>query len=149
MISVDGRLPRSTDPQLRVALEAIFRDLAREIDSASSPAPSPSMNKVTDAKTGITTAGVHNPATVTKAPEGGFTVTFTLSAGTCKVHLRAWNISTSPEVLHTVDLPVPSGSKIGQMYDTVTVNNVYDDFDYNVEDISGGTLTAYMTGLGV
>lgn len=105
--------------------------------------------KITDAKTGITATGFYNPNTATKCPEGGFTVTFTLSAGTCKVHLRVWNISGSPEVLHTVDLPVPSGPKIGQMYDTVPVNNVYDDFDYHVEAISGGTLTAHMTGLGV
>lgn len=105
--------------------------------------------KVTDNFGSITATGTYNPASITKAPEGGFTATFGITAGSCTVRLRAWNNATYKETLATVTLPVPSGSKAGDLFDTVPVNYTYDDIDIVVDAIATGTLTVNVVGVGV
>lgn len=105
--------------------------------------------KLTDSRA-LTTTGVADPTTLTKWPEFGATVTAHLTTGTATVQLRAWTNGNAKEVLATFVLPVPAGSKAGDMFDSLPVFATYDDFDYNVTAISGGgTLTMTVTGVGV
>lgn len=106
--------------------------------------------KLTDTQT-TTTAGTKAPATLTKWPEGGATAQVSLSTGTATVQLRAWvNGTTSKEILATFTLPVASGSKTGDLYDSLPVFTIWNNWDWNVVAISGGgTLTLGLVGVGV
>ena len=106
-------------------------------------------SKLKSIKTPITAVGTYDPD-LTKAPEGGFTVTARIDVGACIVQVRGWADPLAKEVLGTFTLPVPSGPKAGDMYDTLPVFATYDDIDYNVTSISGGAaLTISAVGVGV
>jgi hypothetical protein len=103
---------------------------------------------------GSLTTGVKDPQSITKAPEGQFTVTVyapgATSGSPAVVQLRAWTNSSAKEVLATFTLPVPSGSKANDVYDTLPVYATYDDIDYNVTSVGAATsIVISVTGVGV
>lgn len=109
--------------------------------------------KLTDTQT-VTTTGVKAPATMTKFPEGGATFSVEQSSGTvtaATVQLRAWNASmTGKEILATFTLPVPSGSKINDMFDSLPVFSIWDNWDWNVVTLTGtSTPTLRLSAVGV
>lgn len=97
-----------------------------------------------------TTTGIKAAATLTKFPEFGATASVGLSSGTATVSLRAWNSSSYKETLATFVLPVPSGVKTGDLFDSAVVASQWENFDWNVSAISGGgTLTLTLSGSGI
>ena len=106
--------------------------------------------KLTDTQTTGST-GVKNPATLGKWPEGGATAQVSVNTGTATVELRAWvNGVSTPEILATFVLPVPSGDKSGDLYDSLPVFSIWDDWDWNVIAVAGGaTITLGLVGVGV
>lgn len=116
--------------------------------------------KLTDSQTlsgGSLVTGVVNPATLTKFPEGGATFQVAAagatsgSGNTFKVQLRAWVIGVAdPEVLAEFELPVPSGDKAGDLFDSLPVFSVWDDWDWNVTQVGTATAaTLAAVGVGV
>lgn len=109
------------------------------------------MPKQTDTQA-VTTTGVKPAASLTKAPEYGFTATARVSGGTptATVQLRAWVENGAKEVLATFTLPVASGGKTGDLYDTAVIAATYDFFDWNVTAIgAGATLNLSLVGVGI
>ena len=109
------------------------------------------MPKVTDTQT-TTTTGVKALASLSKAPEYGFTATARVSGGTptATVQLRGWVETGAKEVLATFTLPVASGAKTGDLYDSAVVAATYDNLDWNVTALgAGATLTLTAVGVGV
>jgi len=109
------------------------------------------MPKQTDTQT-TTTTGVKPAATLTKAPEYGFTATVRVAGGTATatVQLRAWVESGAKEVLASFTLPATATGKVGDLYDTAVVAATYDGFDWNVTALgSGATLTLTVVGVGI
>ena len=109
--------------------------------------------KLTDTQT-VSATGAVNPATMTKFPEGGATFSAIMEAGgtqTATVQLRAWNTSMAvKEVLWTAVLPVVGGSKNGDLFDSLPVFSVWDDWDWNVTALgAGATLRLSAVGVGV
>lgn len=97
-----------------------------------------------------TTTGVKAPATLTKFPEFGATASVGLSAGTATIQLRAWNSSTYKEVLATFTLPVASGAKSGDLFDSAVIASQWENWDWNITAISGGgTATLTLSGSGI
>ena len=110
-------------------------------------------SKLTDTQT-VAAAGVVNPATLAKFPEGGATFSAAMEAGgtqTATVQLRAWNTSmTVKEVLWTCVLPVVGGTKNGDLFDSLPVFSIWDDWDWNVSALgAGATLRLSAVGVGV
>lgn len=98
----------------------------------------------------VTTIGVKAAATLTKFPELGATASVGLTTGTATVQLRAWNHSSYKEILATFVLPVASGSKAGDLFDSLVIASSWEFFDWNVAAISGGgTLKLMLSGVGV
>jgi hypothetical protein len=100
----------------------------------------------------VTTTGVKAPATLTKFPEFGATASVLVAGGTATatVALRAWNISGAKEVLATFVLPVASGTKTGDLFDSLVVAAQWENWDWNVLALgSGATLTLALSGAGV
>lgn len=98
----------------------------------------------------VTTTGVKAAATLTKMPEFGSTASVGITAGTCTVNLRAWNSSSYKEILASFVLPVASGSKAGDLFDSAVIASSWENFDWNVTAISGGgTLTLTLSGTGI
>lgn len=101
-----------------------------------------------------TTTGVKDPNTdgtpaLAKYPEGGATLSARVSVGgAAVVELLAWVESGAKEVVATYTLPVPSGDKAGDLYDTEPINSIFDDFEWNVVSITG-TLTLSLVGVGI
>lgn len=105
-------------------------------------------NKLTDTQV-VTTTGVKNPATLLKFPEYGGTFTASIDAGSAVVQVRGWVTSGAKEVLATFTLPVPSGTKAGDLFDSIPIFSTWDDWDWNVMSISGANLTLACAGVGV
>lgn len=98
----------------------------------------------------VTTTGVKPPATLTKFPEFGATASVGLTTGTATVRLRAWNNSAYKEILRTFTLPVPSGVKSGDMFDSEVIASQWENFDWDVSAIAGGgTLKLTLSGSGI
>lgn len=99
----------------------------------------------------VTTTGVKAPNSLTKWPEFGGTAQVAVSAGgSATMQLRAWNISGAKEVLAQIVLPVPSGAKVGDLYDSVVVASQWENWDWNVTALSAGaTLTLTLSGSGI
>lgn len=98
----------------------------------------------------VTTTGVKAPAMLTKFPEFGATASVGLTSGTATVQLRAWNSSSYKEILRTFTLPVASGAKAGDLFDSEVVAAQWENFDWNVSAMSGGgTLTLTLSGSGI
>ena len=73
-----------------------------------------------------------------------------LTAGTCTVSLRAWNDVGYKETLATFVLPVASGAKVGDLFDSAVVASQWENFDWNVSAITGaGTLKLTVSGSGI
>lgn len=108
--------------------------------------------RLIDTQTSISTTGVKPPATLTKWPEGGATAQVGISgtSPTCTVQLRAWNNSAFKEILATFVLPVVGGAKNGDLFDSLPVFSIWENWDWNVTAI-GGTpnLTLTLVGVGV
>lgn len=116
--------------------------------------------KLTDTQTltgGSLTTGVKNPATLTKFPEAGATFQVDTTGATSgtgntfKVQLRAWVVGVAaPEIIKEFELPVPEGVKAGDLYDSMPVFSVWDDWDWNVTQIGTATsVTLSAVGVGV
>jgi hypothetical protein len=113
--------------------------------------------KLTDTQTlsgGSLTTGVKNPTTLTKFPEGGATFQVSaagsLSASPAIVQLRGWvNGVSTPEILATFTIPVPTGSKINDMYDSQPVFSIWDDWDWNVTQVGASTTSIVLGCVGV
>lgn len=107
--------------------------------------------KLTDTQT-QTATGVYNPATMVKFPEGGATFSVSVASGTatCTVQLRAWNTSmTDKEILATFVLPYVGAPKAGDLFDSIPVYSIWDDWDWNVTAIgAGATVRLSAVGLG-
>lgn len=105
--------------------------------------------RLTDSQT-TTSAGIKNPATLTKWPEGGANVTVGVTTGTAVVELWAWISSSYKEKLASFTLPVPAGQdKAGDLYDSLPVESIWTDWEWNVVSLSGGgTLSLVLVGLG-
>jgi hypothetical protein len=99
----------------------------------------------------VNTSGVKPPATLGKFPEFGGTASVSVTAGgTATVALRAWNISGAKETLATFVLPVASGTKQGDLFDTVVIAAQYEAFDWNVLALAGGaSVTLALSGSGI
>jgi len=98
----------------------------------------------------VTTTGVKAANSLTKFPEFGATASVLLSAGSATVQLRAWNNTGAKEILATFTLPVPSGAKSGDMFDSAVIAAQWENFDWNVTAISGGgNLTLTLSGSGI
>jgi hypothetical protein len=100
----------------------------------------------------VTTTGQKDPATLSKWPEFGGTASVKVSGGTptATVQLRAWNISGAVEILAQFVLPVPSGAKTGDLFDSVVVASQWEDFDWNVISLgAGASLTLALSGSGI
>jgi hypothetical protein len=99
----------------------------------------------------VNSTGAKPPASLGKFPEFGGTASALVSTGgTATVALRAWNIAGAKEVLATFVLPVASGSKAGDLFDTVVVAAQYEQFDWNVLQLSNGaSLTLAFSGSGI
>lgn len=99
---------------------------------------------------GVSTTGVKVPVTLTKFPEFGATASVGITTGSATVQLRAWNSSSYKEILRTFVLPVPSGAKAGDLFDSEVVAAQWENFDWNVTAIAGGgTLTLTLSGSGI
>ncbi len=99
---------------------------------------------------GVTTTGVKPAATLTKFPEFGATASVGITTGSATVQLRAWNNSSYKEILRTFVLPVASGAKAGDLFDSEVVAAQWENFDWNVTAIAGGgTLTLTLSGSGI
>lgn len=99
-----------------------------------------------------TTTGVKVAATLTKFPEFGATASVGVSGGTATatVQLRAWNDAGMKEVLATFTLPVSSGAKAGDLYDSAVIASQWENFDWNVSALgAGATLTLTLSGSGI
>jgi hypothetical protein len=97
-----------------------------------------------------TTTGVKAANSLTKFPEFGATASVGLTAGTATVQLRAWNDSGYKEILATFTLPVASGAKAGDLFDSAVIASQWENFDWNVTAISGGgTLRLTLSGSGI
>lgn len=100
----------------------------------------------------VTTTGVKPPAQLAKMPEFGCTAQVMVAGGgaTATVALRAWNIDGAKETLATFVLPVASGTKQGDLYDTVVIAAQYEKFDWNVLALAAGaSLTLALSGSGI
>lgn len=98
----------------------------------------------------VTATGVKTPATLSKFPEFGATASVGITTGSATVQLRAWNNSSYKEVLRTFVLPVASGAKAGDLFDSEVIAAQWENFDWNVTAIAGGgTLTLTLSGTGV
>ncbi len=98
----------------------------------------------------VATTGVKAPASLAKFPEFGATASVGLTAGSATVQLRAWNNSSYKEILRTFTLPVASGAKTGDLFDSEVVAAQWENWDWNVTAISGGgTLTLTLSGSGI
>jgi hypothetical protein len=98
----------------------------------------------------VTTTGVKAAATLTKFPEFGATASVGISTGSATVTLRAWNHTSYKEVLRTFTLPVASGAKTGDLFDSEVIASQWEFFDWNVTAISGGgTLKLTLSGSGI
>lgn len=117
-------------------------------------------SKLTDTQTltgGTLTTGVKNPATLTKFPEAGATFQVAAtgatagSSNTFIVQLRAWVVGVAaPEILAEFELPVPDGIKTGDLFDSIPVFSVWDDWDWNVTQVGTATsVTLSAVGVGV
>lgn len=99
---------------------------------------------------GVTTTGVKAPATLSKFPEFGATASVGITTGSATVQLRAWNNSSYKEILRTFVLPVASGAKAGDLFDSEVVAAQWENWDWNVTAIAGGgTLTLTLSGSGI
>lgn len=99
-----------------------------------------------------TTTGVKPPNSLTKWPEFGGTAQVAVSGGaaTATVQLRAWNISGAKEILATFVLPVASGTKQGDLFDSVVVAAQWENWDWNVLAIgAGASLALTLSGSGI
>lgn len=108
-------------------------------------------NHMFDTKT-VTTVGVKTPFTLTKFPEFGATASVVVSGGTptATVSLRAWNDTSAKEILATFTLPVASGSKSGDLFDSAVIAAQWESFDWNVTAIgSGASLILTLSGSGI
>ena len=113
--------------------------------------------KVEDTQTlsgGSLTTGVKNPATMTEFPVGGCTFQVSAAGSTggspAIVQLRGWvNGVSTPEILATFTIPVPSGAKIGDMYDSLPVYSIWDDWDWNVTQVGASTTSIVLGACGV
>lgn len=100
----------------------------------------------------VTTAGVKAAATLTKFPEFGATASVLVAGGTptATVQLRAWNNSNAKEILATFVLPVQSGAKAGDLFDSAVIAAQWENFDWNVTQLgAGATLTLTLSGSGI
>lgn len=100
----------------------------------------------------VTTTGVKAPATLTKFPEFGGTASVLVAGGTATatVSLRAWNNTGAKEILATFTLPVASGSKTGDLFDSAVIAAQWENFDWNVTALgAGATLTLTLSGSGI
>lgn len=98
----------------------------------------------------VTTTGVKAPATLSKFPEFGATASVGLTAGSATVTLRAWNNSAYKEILRTFILPVPSGVKSGDLFDSEVIASQWENWDWSVSAITGGgTLKLTLSGSGI
>lgn len=99
---------------------------------------------------GVTTTGVKAPAALSKFPEFGATASVGITTGSATVQLRAWNNSSYKEILRTFVLPVASGAKAGDLFDSEVVAAQWENWDWNVTAIAGGgTLTLTLSGSGI
>ena len=107
--------------------------------------------KLTESTT-HTTTGSKVP-TMGKFPEGGATFSVSVSAGTptCTVQLRAWNTSmTDKEILGTFVLPFVGVPKDGNLFDSLPVFSVWDNWYWNIVAIgAGATVRLSCVGVGV
>lgn len=97
----------------------------------------------------VLTSGVKPAQSLTKFPEFGATASIGSTGVSATVQFRAWNNSSFKEILATFVLPVPSGSKAGDMFDSAVIASQWENFDWNVVAISGGTLTLTLSGSGI
>jgi len=120
--------------------------------------------KQTDSLTltaGTLTTGLKNPASLTKWPELGATVTVRAPGATSGspaiVELRVWTDASAKEVLATFTLPVPAvddagnaNANAGALFDSLPAFSTWDDFEYNVVAIGAATsIVCSVTGVGV
>ena len=57
---------------------------------------------------------------------------------------------SAKEILATFTLPVPSGSKVGDVFDSLPVFSIWDNWDWNVTTLTGtGTPTLRLSCVGV
>jgi len=99
-----------------------------------------------------TTTGVKAAATLTKFPEFGATASVGVAGGTptATVQLRAWNNSGFKEILATFVLPVGSGPKTGDLFDSAVIASQWENFDWNVTALgAGATVTLTLSGSGI
>jgi hypothetical protein len=100
----------------------------------------------------VTTTGVKAPNSLTKWPEFGGTAQVAVSGGTATatVELRAWNISGAKETLAQFVLPVASGAKAGNLFDSVVVASQWENWDWNVLALgAGASLQLTLSGSGI
>lgn len=99
-----------------------------------------------------TTTGVKAANSLSKFPEFGATAEVGVASGTptLTVQLRAWNNSSFKEILATFVLPVTSGSKTGDLFDSAVISAQWENFDWNITAIgAGATATLTLSGSGI
>lgn len=99
-----------------------------------------------------TTTGVKAANSLTKFPEFGATASVGVAGGTptLTVSLRGWNNNAFKEILATFTLPVSSGTKTGDLFDSAVIAAQWENWDWSITAIgAGATATLTLSGSGI